>query len=472
MDEVLKKLFALQSNKPVMKKISFFILLLTSITASAQSNAADDTTAKFAITAIGIPNGEKAEKKIGKDGGSITSADGKMQVIIPGGAVSKKTTFSIQPATNLMPNGFGQSYQMEPAGIIFEKPLQVIFYYTNDDTKDNSPGLLSIATQNDKGQWLAPTKITTDTVAKTVTAEAWHFSGFVSYYIAEIYPLTARVKVNGSLRLQITDIVHYTGGQVYDENHNEIPLKVRVESAEIWKVNGIVKGNSTTGLISASQDFTAIFQAPAQVPAQNPVAVTVQENNYGNVSYDRYRVPVLVSHITIYDGDYEVKMISTMDGMAGSQLGAVKYKDSGSFIISLNEKEAKVTTIENSNAYFTYKGKCTVVQLKPGPGNINILGVQSIKLIPAASPNENAWVEILFVRSPTIFPLLQFTCPQPHGGGTYTANSGFADAISAQIPAFPQSIKFEAKEGEQTILKLGEEGGQIYARFTVKQLKD
>jgi len=68
--------------------------------------------------------------------------------------------------------------------------------------------------------------------------------------------------------------------------------------------------------------------------------------------------------------------------------------------------------------------------------------------------------------------MLQFTCPQPSGGGTYTANSGFANAISAQIPAFPQSIKFEAKEGEQTILKLGEEGGQIYARFTVKQLKD
>ena len=456
-----------------MKKSVFFILLLTSITASAQSNAAEDTAAKPAITAIGTPNGEKTEKKIGKDGGSITSADGKMRLIIPEGAVLKKTTFSIQPTTNLMPNGFGQSYQMEPAGIDFEKPLQVIFYYTDDDTKDHSPELLSIATQNDKGQWLAPTKVTTDTVTKTITAEAWHFSTFVSYYLAEINPLSARVKVNGNLRLQITGITHYTGGEVYDENHHEIPLKVRVESAEIWKVNGIVKGNSTTGLISASHDYTAIFQAPAQVPAQNPVAVTVQENFYGDTKYaGRWRVPVLVSNITIYDGDYEVKMISTMDGGAGSQLGAVKYKDSGSFIISLNEKNAKVTTIENTNAFFTYKGKCTVVQLQPGAGNINIIGVQDIKIIPAASPGENPWIEILFVRSPTIFPLLQFTCPQPHGRGTYTANSALANGIGMSIPAFPQSVRFEAKAGEQTILKLGDEGGEIYARFTVRQLKD
>ena len=52
-----------------MKKISAVILLLFSIIAAAQDELAEDTTAKPAITAIGKPDGLKAEMKIGKDGG-------------------------------------------------------------------------------------------------------------------------------------------------------------------------------------------------------------------------------------------------------------------------------------------------------------------------------------------------------------------------------------------------------------------
>jgi hypothetical protein len=37
---------------------------------------------------------------------------------------------------------------------------------------------------------------------------------------------------------------------------------------------------------------------------------------------------------------------------------------------------------------------------------------------------------------------------------------------------FPQRIRFEAKEGEQIIYKIGEEGSALFVRFTVKQLKD
>lgn len=88
-----------------MKKIITLLLLIVSVTVSAQNNTVEDTTAKPAITAIGKSDGEKTEIKIGKEGGGIVSADGKIIVIIPEGAVSKKTTFSIQPTTNPMPNG-------------------------------------------------------------------------------------------------------------------------------------------------------------------------------------------------------------------------------------------------------------------------------------------------------------------------------------------------------------------------------
>ncbi|MEP6712806.1 MAG: hypothetical protein ABJA37_10340, partial [Ferruginibacter sp.] len=282
-----------------------------------------------------------------------------------------------------------------------------------------------------------------------------------------IYPSSARVKVNGSLRLSIRALE-----PLEEDGDDELaPLtNAPIEQILKWSVNAIDKGNSTVGLISASENTTAIYQAPAQVPAQNPVAVSV-EQQFSASFLRRHQVSKLISNITVYDGDYEVKMISTMDGAAGSQLGAVKYSDNGSFIVSLKDNKAKITEIVNTNAAFTYNGKCTIVLLKPGQGNINILGVQNIRVISATSPSDNAWVEIFFVRSPTIFPILQFTCPDLKGG-TFTTNSAMATGIGMSIPAFPQSIKFEAKEGEQTILKMGEEGGKIYAKFTVRQIKD
>jgi hypothetical protein len=452
-----------------MKKMLVILFLCFAVTVSAQNNAAEDTTAKPAITAIGKPDGEKIEMKIGKEGGSLTSSDGKMRLIIPAGAVAKKTTFSIQPTTNLMPNGNGKAYRMEPSGINFQQPLQIIFYYTDDDTKGSLPDLLGIAMQDDKGLWSSLNKMTIDTVSKTLNADIRHFSSYVNFSKAKIDPSSAKVKVNGSLRLKITAISTYNS----DDDDDLMPLGTEIINSPLWSVNGIPKGNSTTGLISVSRDYSAIYQAPAQIPAQNPVAVTVDFTGSTTTINDKhFKTLRLVSNITVYDNAYEVKMISTMDGGAGSQLGAVKYKDYGSFIISLNENKAKITEVVNKNAELTYIGKCTIVQLKPGQGNINIIGVQSIKLIPAASPKDNPWIEIIFVRSPTILPILQFTCPQPSGGGTYTSNSAAASGIAYGIPAYPQSIKFEAKEGEQTILKLGEEGGPIYVKFTVKQLKD
>lgn len=66
-----------------------------------------------------------------------------------------------------------------------------------------------------------------------------------------------------------------------------------------------------------------------------------------------------------------------------------------------------------------------------------------------------------------MFLLLQFTCPKL----TNTNAQGNA-MLSALAPAFPIQIKFEAKEGEQTIMEFGTPGSEVYAKFTVKQLKE
>lgn len=44
--------------------------------------------------------------------------------------------------------------------------------------------------------------------------------------------------------------------------------------------------------------------------------------------------------------------------------------------------------------------------------------------------------------------------------------------MMVMIPAFPQRIKFEAKEGMYFIEQIGEPGQEIFYRVLVKKLKD
>lgn len=78
-----------------MKKIATLVLLFISANVSAQKEAVEDTAATPVITAVGKPLGKKTEIKINKDGGSLKSADGMVELIFPAGALSKKKDISI-----------------------------------------------------------------------------------------------------------------------------------------------------------------------------------------------------------------------------------------------------------------------------------------------------------------------------------------------------------------------------------------
>ncbi len=461
-----------------MKKIIVFSFLLISLITHGQNDQRiKDSLALYAPTEIGKPDGEPVSQKIGKDGGTLISSDNKITLIIPAGALLSETLISIQPATNPAEGGVGKGYDLEPSGIQFQAPVQLIFHYTDKDMEDGSPQFMGITSQNEKGVWYGLKEVKLDTVSKTITGNIKHFSMWGLGWSFSLKPEKTMVKVSKTVNILAIP------RPIEDENIGERMevyqgiFGVNRENPRGWYANLILNGDADNGTFPGSDSYPfwtweVGYQAPAKVPSKNPVEIMLvivnSENGINGERSTRFRR----CYIEVYDNRYKVKMVHTMDAPAGSQLGVVKYKDYGSFVVSLDGKEPKIIEIVNKNAEWTYNGKCTIVQLRPGQGNINIIGMQSIKLIPAASPGDNPWIEIFFVRSPTIFPLLQFTCPKVNAGGTYTTTSAGANAIGSMIPAFPLSIKFEAKEGEQTILKIGEEGGQIYAKFTVKQIRE
>jgi hypothetical protein len=455
-----------------MKKISAVILLFVSVNLFAQNKAAEDTAATPVITAIGKPNGKKSAITINKDGGSLKSSDGMLELIIPPGAVSKKTDISVQPITNLMTNGNGKAYRLEPSGIQFQKPVQLIFHYDEEETKDSMQLLLGIAMQDERGQWFSLKKITLDTIQKTFSGEINHFSDWTRFEAIKLYPTNARVKVRKQLDLTIDLVSSENELSPLVNDPMLAPLRNRtIRWTAAWR--------ASAGTIERQSKTKATFTAPAIVPNQNPVAVTASltglNYNYRGTTFNNLR---LVSNILIYDNAYEVTMVSEIqDPGAGSSLGAVTYKDTGSFVVSLNSNQARIIERVNRNtsAALDYSGGCCYNYriLKTGHGNIHIAGSPVIKVTPPAVVGRSAMIEIRFARVPSIFPLFQVTCLCP--GDKKPSSSTNAQGIAMMaglLPAFPIYVYFEAKEGEQVILEQGQPGGQIYAKFTVKQLRE
>lgn len=375
-----------------------------------------------------------------------------------------------------MPNGNGKAYQMEPSGIIFQKPVQLIFSYNDNETEGNSALLLGLAMQDEKGKWSSLKKAILDSVAKTLTADIHHFSSYVNFRWAKIYPSSARVKVKGSLRLNIRALVPLEE----DGEGDELSSLGGVEKQQVikWSVNNIPKGNSTVGLVSVSENNTAIYQAPAQIPAQNPVAVTAEQQS--STSFlNRYNVSKLVSNITIYDDAYEVKMVATISGGSPKAwTGIVTYRDEGSFIVSLEKDKPAVINIKNHLEVFT--NNCyakTILNPTTCTGLLHVAGTRQIKVTPANPPGQPyPIVEIWFVPYPIELTRYKQTCPPPPGvKETVTATidlSNMAVLMFMGTPAIPQYIKFIAKDEEQILEERGRPGGEIYYKIWVQKVKE
>ena len=128
-------------------------------------------------TPLGTPKGSPLTKTIGADGGSISSADGRITLTIPPHAVSNTTNFSIQPFTNTAPGGAGDAYQLEPSGANFSSKLKLSFKFSDADIAGTTPNNLAVVYEdNAAGAWHTIRKRDIDKQNKTCTVSIEHFS--------------------------------------------------------------------------------------------------------------------------------------------------------------------------------------------------------------------------------------------------------------------------------------------------------
>ncbi len=203
-----------------------------------------------AITPVGTPTGTPVSKSIGSAGGTLMSADGKLLLTVPAGALTVNTNITIQPVTSTMPGSLGLSYDLQPSGTKFAVPVTLRFQYDSTLAADKDPDFLFIAYQDSSGAWKGDaTKRDIDTVAKTTTLSVSHFTTFD---IGEWIFLNA----GPNLLLQASQTCDLSLVQSMTTNSDgSTPVTETAPYPDnqiaAWQVDGITNGDGLHGTVTA-----------------------------------------------------------------------------------------------------------------------------------------------------------------------------------------------------------------------------
>jgi hypothetical protein len=230
---------------------------------------------EVAVTPVGTARGAAVQQLVLPAGATIGSADGRLQVDVPPGALASPQTLTIQAITNEAPGGVGTAYRLGPEGATFSSPVGLTWSYTSSDVVGSDPLALKIAYQDSQGRWNAVKSLTLDTAAKTISVRTSHFSDWSALAGFQLRPGTASVRAGGSVDL-VVDICSnaVSGTDELSELLNRCRPDPDFFTVQQWSVNGAVNGNTTVGTLRASSETSATYVAPASAPASNPVAVS------------------------------------------------------------------------------------------------------------------------------------------------------------------------------------------------------
>jgi len=427
-------------KKIILIGIAAFCLFSPCLLLSATAQSNNITVKKLrldSVTTIGKPNGEESSQEIDRDGGKIFSYDSKIELIFPEGALSKKRKIKIQPVTNQAANGRGNAYQFEPSGLEFQKPVTLVYHYSDNELSGTSAEFKGMAWQDEKGKWQSMPQVTLDTVAKTITTQINHFSSYASFDKIVLKPEQARVKVEKSIQMEI----HF----VFSDLENDIALPPNIPTPQ-WSVNGIDYGNTDVGRITPLITNHAKYTAPVSMPEDNPVAVAAQLNGM-EFTFNRrtFRNPSLVSHLLIYDKAYRVTMSMWVDNSEDG-ICTMRGEDRGEFTVVLEGTRSMIKEINNQNFSLRFNTcPCAFIwKNRPIPGPINTIAASRIDVTPASLPSVPfRKVRIMLKHGFSPLPDIKTTC----------RTWGLPPAASASGSVFlPPMIEFEANnEAEQKI---------------------
>jgi hypothetical protein len=261
---------------------------------SIDNLSGDPVVTPIAPLPITIPS----SATIGPAGGSVASADGRLTLRVPAGALATPASVSFTTdAANDAPQGSGPSYTLSPGDLTFSKPATLVFRYGRDDLFGTAAGALGIAFQSGS-TWYVVRGGSIHATAHTLTVPIGSTSPavttasvalragpltprrFTAFKSIQIFPKKAAVLTEGSLNLLVLDVGDSSAEPPWLEGvapDGVSPLSP-VDPANItykWLLNGTSSENAANGLLVQNGANGAKYLAPSCAPRQNPVIIGV-----------------------------------------------------------------------------------------------------------------------------------------------------------------------------------------------------
>jgi hypothetical protein len=434
-------------NVPILQAIaiiSCFVLLSSCMktnNSGGNNSGASDTTNIPYITPLGDNAGAAVSGSIGAAGGTLTSSDGRVQLVVPAGALSQTTNITIQPIVNLCPGGIGLAYDLLPNGTQFAVPASLIFKYTSDEVNGTDPFLVTSAFQDSVGAWeVNDTEKDVDTINNKISFDINHFTpyNFVPEIIVVPDPLVVMENQTSLVKVQVWVVPKrgtYKGGK-YVLSKSDVSKSV----VSNWQLHNYQAAGADGTLVGNGN--TAVYQAPANIDKDKFVEVTcdinesvtvnlkggktrvytalhegnVIELNAGIFSFD-VSISCILHHTSFYIADvYE-------DG-ASMQVD-VKYND-----VTVSKFENQPPTVDPSTGQF---GDATVSFV---PDTYGIMNIES-----ATGTIKDGNITITPKESGTMYPL--WNIQDNHDAGHSTQGGYPATAL-------PKTFVFKASDKTQT----------------------
>ena len=407
-------------------------------------------------TSIGTPAGNKTSKMIGPEGGMISSDDGKLELIFPAGALDIATEISIQPITSGIPNA-NKAYQFEPSGIRFQKPVQLIFRYSDEEAEVCPPDLKFMALQDHYGKWEYMNYEEWDSAANKLFGHISHFSAFVDGNEVELNVTSITLKVGQSYAFALNIVQPPV--PVSDAGEDELaalPNTIdRGNRLSVWKVNNYSGGSTRHGTIAAipGQPIKANYKAPSKLIADT-IKVQLELNdvyveNITTRTARRGRMTRRVTHLSkLATFTCRVKLYDEFKVTVNHQIkvDGGEMADTSVFRLMVGiEDRVSISEIKNQLAKVHIRQtRCRAIHVNAATcvGLINVTGIRTSSLFP--TPDGLVKVNVFFSPAPLVLPVINFP---PCGSNLASPTT----PLFASPNAFPIWLNFEAKNEKQLI---------------------
>ncbi len=269
-----------------------FVVVIAACTACPPDRR---SLAEPVVTAPGEPTGAPTSALIGPMGGTLSSADGRVTLDVPQGALAEPTTLTMQPITNTAPLGInGLAVRLGPSGQRFTKPSRLTMRPSKDQLGGSALDSLWVVTQTD-GRWRPVLKRSIDASGTAITVALSSFSDWGTGRFIDLRLDTSStvVEPRGTATVRVAGFQSSSEGEylapfgfISPENDDDYlaPLTVAEEDlaplaepftnkvldfeAKEWRLVG-------EGMLQPD-GLGAVYTAPDRVPAQNPVTVSVE----------------------------------------------------------------------------------------------------------------------------------------------------------------------------------------------------